>query len=796
MRVFLKRGGNSVRVFANFMMGPIGLCSLPPRAKSAFAALVLLLASAYALSSPTLPPSVDLGSVAIIDTAQFCGAEGVTEKIPVTNCTWEPTVLPKEWRGHQGHELVDAWFKIPFRLTKLPTDGLAVFATAFNRSGKVFVNSIELRAVGPMTDPLPLNWNRAQYFVLPPSMLRIGDNELEIQQRVHSWEPGTLSKLRLGSEDDVRPLWERRVLWQNDAVEILGAITGALGLVMLGVWLLRRSEASYFWFGCACWVWTLGNLDYFVAYAPLPAESWEKLVLAAQVLRVAIMYMFILRYSGRRMPKVEAMIWTYFAAGAVGLTFGPFSGDWITLWFLGPLFTTPYFAFLLVREGLRRNLFEGALLCLAVTTEFCLSWYDIWLYQAAVPEPIFLAHYSTPLYVTVVGLSLIRHFVSSLSGYEKQYALTMGALDEANQATKEKNLFFSMVSHELKSPIQSIVTVLATEDKRADGHERRHSLKKIGRAVKLMEAQIRDLFVLSVGETAMLEMRSETFEVGELVEEVLVSVLDLAAAKALEISVAPRDDYLFVATDPKRVEQILLNLVENAIKYTLVGTVRIDYDLEGQDLLRIRVIDTGAGIAREHIGKLFVPYRRFGLLEREHNSLGIGLAVVQTLLKHLGGTCEVESTLGVGSTFTVRIPVAVEREHVSAQNTEDAVRLLIVDDRPEMLADLSEVAQTLGYHVDTAAAAPQALNELAVSAFDIVLIDLDMPVKNGLELASEIRRSGGLNEATCLVAISAGSPELLHGSMGLWPFDSFEQKPIDARAMRRIVEARTRYRPI
>ena len=499
--------------------------------------------------------------------------------------------------------------------------------------------------------------------------------------------------------------------------------------------------------------------------------------------------MFALRYCGRRQPRLEAAIWGYFIVGAMGLAWLPFSSAWLSLWFLCTLAATPYFAFLLVRQGLRRNLLEGGALCVAAITDNVLSWHDAWIFAVDVPEPFYLAHYVRPLYVVVIAVSLIRHFAASLTGIEKQNALTQRALDEAQQATKDKNLFFSMVSHELKSPLQSIITVLAVEDKRAAGRERREALKKIQWAVKYMEAQIRDLFVLSAGEAGGLEMRSEPFEVGELVDEVVASVSALAAAKSLALEVHRADDFLFVATDPKRIEQILLNLVENAVKYTLAGSVSIHYGLETPTLLQITVSDTGIGIPREHIDKLFVPYRRFALLDREHNSLGIGLAVVQTLIKHLGGECSVQSTPHVGSTFTVRVPVAVVPDDTPEASSQETPRVLIVDDRQDMLANLKEVAQTLGYHVETAGSAPQASNNLAVSQYDVVLVDLDMPVKNGRELASEIRRSDGPNSGTCLVAISAGG---LAGqdAPGMWPFDSFEQKPIDARSMKRIVETR------
>ena len=764
-------------------------------------ALAIVFGVVFLVSSRVARPADAYPSgVTTLDEAQICLVAGQSSNPPSVACDWKVARLPQQFVGRRGWSKLDkrltddAWVKVEFNLDRVPGEGVSLLTTSFSRTGRVFLNSELLASIGPMTDPLPLNWNRAQLFGLPPAMLRVGANELEIQVRHYIWEEGALSTLHLGPEATMRPIFKRRVLWQNDSIEIIGAITGAIGLVMLGVWILRRSEASYFWFGCTCLVWTVCNLDYYVSSPPIAPVRWESFVFQVTVLRAVLTCIFILRYCKRRMPKLEAGLWAYFLIGAVGSITGTLPTSLAVLWFLGPLLSTPFTAGLLIVEGMKRNVLDGGFVFVAAVAQSTLSWYDAWLYTTEQVGPIYLAEYSTLLYVLAVGLSLIRHFVASLTGYERQHAVALESLEQAKRATKERNLFFSMVSHELKSPLQSIITVLATEDSRARGRERRDSLKRIGLAVKNIEAQIRDLFVLSVGDDAKLEMRSETFEVGELIEGVAYGVSDLAAGKSLIVRVDRKADRLFVATDPKRVEQILLNLVENAIKYTPAGIIELSYGLDSETSLRISVADTGVGIPQEHLDKIFVPYRRFGLLDREHNSLGIGLAVVQTLVTHLGGTCDVNSTPGIGSTFSVTIPVAVEREEPDECDDDDAVRILIVDDRQEMLNDLSEVAETLGYQVETASSAPQASNQLAVSAFDVVLIDLDMPVKNGYELASEIRRSDGPNVQTPLVAISAGSLQVraFESAHALWPFDSFEQKPIDARAMRRIVEARTR----
>ena len=762
-----------------------------------------LLALALAgLLSWIAPPAmaqvvVDPARVTILEQAHLCAPGGTQDAVPGPACAWKAVKLPVHTRMRGSTPYADGWYKLTFRLDAMPGDGLALYATTFSRTGRVFVNSTLVQPVGSMVEPLPLNWNRSQFLTLPAALLRPGLNELEIQVRSYSWESTILGRIRLGPDAVLRPMWEHKVFWQNDIIQIGGIVTLTFGVILLGVWAFRRSEVAYFWFACACVVWTCNSADFWLAYPALPALAWEKSVLITNVLRAVVMYTFILRYGGWRKPRLEAVLWAYFGAGAIALAVGQFPMPWVDFWFLGTLPASIYFAWMLWRAGLERSWWEATLLVVAVAADIVLGMYDLWLYANSTVEPVFLEHYATLIYVLVICMVLIGHFVASMRGYARQLALTNQALDDVQRATREKNLFFSMVSHELKSPLQSIITVLATEDRRAEGRERRQSLKKIARAVRHMEAQIRDLFVLSLGEAGKLEMRSETFEVGDLVDEAVSSVSELASAKSLRLEVTRPDDLLFVATDPKRVEQILLNLLENAVKYTQAGSVSVAYGLEDGPTLRIAVSDTGVGIAPEHIAQLFVPYRRFGLVDREHNSLGIGLAVVQTLLTHLGGDCVVDSTPGTGSTFTVRIPVALEKEAPTDDRPQDAVQVLIVDDRPDMLGDLREVAQMLGYQVDVAGSAPVAANQLAVAAYDVVLIDLDMPVKNGIELASETRRGDGPNSRSCLVAVSAGDPRA-HGidtadTARLWPFDSYEQKPLDERAMKRIVETRARH---
>lgn len=420
-------------------------------------------------------------------------------------------------------------------------------------------------------------------------------------------------------------------------------------------------------------------------------------------------------------------------------------------------------------------------------------------------------------------------------------------LQEAHQA---KNQFMGMVSHELRSPLQSILSALdlldiryrrqAARAEHGEGDDpHRLLIDRIRRASTGLEAQLRDLLTLAQGEAGVLELRPEPFEAVALVEDVVEQWQGQARAKGLNLSVMATDEPLFVVADPLRVTQIIGNLVSNAVKYTERGGIEVHVafasksSVPGAGLdagqageaghgagggeskcLMLCVSDTGPGIPDELQPRIYGAWRRFGSVDGRSHSAGIGLAILHTVVQQLGGSVELHSTAGVGSRFTVRVPVvspefpdgvtsgdegaqrtgsarsfrtapASTPASASASASSDKValalrptspRLLIVDDRVDVLEALQSVAAELGVACDVADGVAVAANLLAARSYDTVLIDLNMPIKSGQELASEVRRSRGPNEHARLLAMSAAD---LQGIGRAWPFDGFLSKPVD-----------------
>ena len=154
----------------------MGLRQVLRTALGALSIWAMGLAAAHAAPEP--------GGVQVLTSAEFCRRTG--DALPGADCEWKTVPLAHEWRGERTEPTNDGWFRLHWHLDAVPARPLGVYIVGFNRSGRLLVDGQPLVELGAMREPLPLNWNRAQYAVLPALMLRAGDNEIEIQQRTYS----------------------------------------------------------------------------------------------------------------------------------------------------------------------------------------------------------------------------------------------------------------------------------------------------------------------------------------------------------------------------------------------------------------------------------------------------------------------------------------------------------------------------------------------------------------------------------------------------------------------------------
>lgn len=438
-------------------------------------------------------------------------------------------------------------------------------------------------------------------------------------------------------------------------------------------------------------------------------------------------------------------------------------------------FLNPFLLVMIVRSGIRygiRTMYLSWATTLVGCTMLLTSAYWRSNVELALALILMLA------FVPVFFASLIRK-IHKVRAFEEERA-RLAAMHELAVA---RSAFLAKVSHELRSPLQGIVSALDVIEmrQRQVNPDDQELLARMRHASLLLNTQLRDLLTLAKGEAGRLQMHPEPFDAVALIDATVDSLNDLARAKGLELVTELPPGPLFVVADAARIDQVLTNLVINSIRYTESGQVRVSmrFDAAASASLRFVVADTGPGIPQEVLPTLFEPDKVLTGPARRGEGSGIGLAIVRTLVGHLGGTVVVTSQLGRGTVFTLSIPA----EPIDPDSSEDepsdfGARVLIVDDRDEVRNALVSVIDELGFDCDSAPSAAVAANLLAARRYGVVLLDVQMPVKSGAELAAETRSGNGPNRATRLIAMSANE----------WSGDAnfavCLTKPIDHAALR------------
>ena len=365
--------------------------------------------------------------------------------------------------------------------------------------------------------------------------------------------------------------------------------------------------------------------------------------------------------------------------------------------------------------------------------------------------------------------------------------------DKSIKAEKAKSYFFSTVSHDIRTPLNSIIGFSEMLQLGIDDpEEKEKALEAIITSAQTLLELINDVLDLSKLESGKMELHPVPTDIATLVNKVATSFEVAASSHSIQLRTEV-DKMPFLKLDPQRIRQILFNLIGNAVKFTTKGfiTVRASFD-NGTNTFTLAVADTGCGISPENIGKLMSPYVQLF----EHDSTkgtGLGLAICKQLAVQMKGTLELESTLGRGSTFTLRIPnvqtfseqesEAYFSEHTAPRTEirlDDSITekyILIVDDQKLNLRILQTMLARLGIHkvlmAENGKAALEVLNNS--EKVDLVLTDMSMPVMNGGDMVREIRKSSEFAKLPVYVITADVEMQMGYRQMG---FDDMLIKPI------------------
>jgi len=247
------------------------------------------------------------------------------------------------------------------------------------------------------------------------------------------------------------------------------------------------------------------------------------------------------------------------------------------------------------------------------------------------------------------------------------------ATEKAEAANRVKSAFLASMSHELRTPLNSIIGftgIIINELAGPLNLEQKKQMKMVKGSAHHLLNLINDVLDISKIEARELEVSCETFSMRNVVNQVAESLLPLAGQKGLSLSVKIAPDVDMLASDERRVRQVLINLANNAIKFTEKGTVTITC-LTRDSRVEVAITDSGIGIKDEDIGKLFKPFQQLDTgISRKYEGTGLGLSVCKRILDMLGGDIQVKSQFGKGSTFTFTLPLNPEKKNDEKENPD------------------------------------------------------------------------------------------------------------------------------
>jgi PAS domain S-box-containing protein len=365
---------------------------------------------------------------------------------------------------------------------------------------------------------------------------------------------------------------------------------------------------------------------------------------------------------------------------------------------------------------------------------------------------------------------------------------------DAEAANRAKSEFLANMSHEIRTPLNGVIGMLDLLDSEGMHPEQRNMLETARSSADALLALINDVLDFSKIEAGKLALEQIDVEVRPIVEEVATLFSQQAHAKGIELScLVHRDVPAVVRGDPTRLRQILTNLVSNAVKFTergevFVGVSAVGCDARGARLLRAEVRDTGIGMSAETVGRLFEAFTQAdSSTTRRYGGTGLGLTIAKRLIEAMNGTMQVKSEPGQGTTFSVTVPLIVSSETGNVPQPADlrGLKALIVDDNATNRLILEHYLDAAGMQHVSAAGAREGL-DLALAAarsgaaFDLVLLDYQMPEIDGLGFIAGLRAEPAIANIPCIVLSSLGDRGGLPDTDGVaaWLCKPVRQEPL------------------
>ncbi|MFF2447152.1 ATP-binding protein [Neobacillus sp. NPDC058068] len=393
----------------------------------------------------------------------------------------------------------------------------------------------------------------------------------------------------------------------------------------------------------------------------------------------------------------------------------------------------------------------------------------------------------------------LKGHIWALEDISERRAMERGIIETKEEAVKSnqaKSVFLSRMSHELRTPLNAILgfSQLLELEKTLTAKQRQF-VDQIVRGGTHLLTLINDVLDLEAIEAGKMKMETETIRIDTVIDVCVRFISPLADSKGIRIVIeqtAADDCYVFA--DRFKLQQVFLNLLDNAIKYNRVkGTVAIHWDVK-DGFLFVHVVDSGRGIPLSEQGQIFEPFYRSG--HQQVEGTGIGLALVGQLIQLMGGTVAVESRMGVGSDFCISLPLVkapgasrlrLLEKKAPVQLQDNEFTILYIEDNLSNMQLIQEILGTIpGIGFLSAATGAEGIELAFVQRPDLILLDINLPDLNGCEVFDRIKANPAC-EQTPIIALSANAIQDEIDRVLAKGFTEYICKPVDIPAFLSVV---------